>query len=122
MVMSRNSSFYKDSWWSINDGIFFFHNRGYNRLKSTEGFDGSEIDPLAECDELQCKPGWDGDPYDCEDVDECVENLHEVVISFKMVEKMILSRYGWAFLDSTVELIGGHTLNFGFFLVSGPDP
>ena len=78
MVMSRNSSFYKDSWWSTNDGIFFFHNRGYNRLKSTEGFDGSEIDPLAECDELQCKPGWDGDPYDCEDVDECFENLHEV--------------------------------------------
>ena len=50
--------------------------------ESTEGFDGSEIDPLAECDELQCKPGWDGDPYDCEDVDECFENLHEVVISF----------------------------------------
>ena len=46
--------------------------------ESTEGFDGSEIDPLAECDELQCKPGWDGDPYDCEDVDECFENLHEV--------------------------------------------
>ena len=46
--------------------------------ESTEGFDGSKIDPLAECDELECKPGWDGDPYDCEDVDECFENLHEV--------------------------------------------
>lgn len=43
-----------------------------------KGFDGSEIDPLTECDELQCKPGWDGDPYNCQDVDECFDNLHEV--------------------------------------------
>ena len=49
-----------------------------SRNGGTAGFDGSEIDPLAECDELQCKPGWDGDPYNCQDVDECYENLHEV--------------------------------------------
>ena len=47
-----------------------------------KGFDGSEIDPLAECDELQCKPGWDGDPYNCQDVDECFDNLHEVSYFF----------------------------------------
>ena len=53
-----------------------------DRNGGTTGFDGSEI-RMEECDELQCKPGWQGNPYACEDVDECFDNLHEVFMNFQ---------------------------------------
>merc|ERR1712131_125980 len=62
-----NSNFAADNFNVVGKG---------DRNGGTAGFDGSEI-RMEECDELQCKPGWQGNPYACEDVDECFDNLHE---------------------------------------------